>query len=148
MANEAQRAKWRDSQARWRNSPRNKEKEKKRRNRARERELFAAKKRNLETWPQTVISHIRSRAKQQGREFDLVVSDIVVPDICPVLGIPLIAGAEAPLDNRPSIDRFDNNRGYTKDNIRVISHRANHLKRDATVDEMRRILHYMEGDVS
>jgi len=122
--------------------------EKKRRNRKREAELFAAKKRNLKTWPQTVMSLIRSRARNTGRSFDLCASDIIVPEVCPVLGITLIAGAEAPLNNRPSVDRFDNRLGYTKDNIRVISYRANQLKRDATVDEIRRILHYMEGDVS
>jgi hypothetical protein len=113
-----------------------------------ERRRHAILRRDLKTWPRVAIAHIRKRARDTGREFDLVSSDIVVPEICPVLGIPLIAGAEAPLHNRPSVDRFDNERGYTKDNIHVISHRANHLKRDATVDEIRRLLHYMEGDVS
>lgn len=112
-----------------------------------ERRRNAERRRDLKTWPKMAINSIRSRAKEQGREFDLKPDDIIVPDICPVLGIPLMAGAETPLSNRPSVDRFDNSRGYTKDNIRVISYRANQLKRDATVDEIRRILHYMEGDV-
>jgi hypothetical protein len=38
--------------------------------------------------------------------------------------------------NAPSIDRIDNNKGYTKDNIMVISRRANILKKDATFDEL------------
>lgn len=50
-------------------------------------------------------------------------------------------------DDSPSIDRFDNALGYVKGNIRVISTRANLLKRDATVDEVRRLLAYMEGRV-
>lgn len=122
-----------------------KEEIKQRRNRKREAELSAAKRRDLKTWPLMAIHGIRSRARKENRECSILPEDIVVPDFCPVLGIPLMAGSEAPLDNRPSVDRFDNSRGYIKDNIRVISYRANQLKRDATVDEVRRILHYMEG---
>jgi len=51
------------------------------------------------------------------------------------------------LRDTPSVDRFDNTKGYTRDNIRVISLRANLLKKDATVDEVRKLLVYMEGGV-
>lgn len=48
----------------------------------------------------------------------------------------------------PSIDRFDNSRGYTPDNIRVISLRANIIKSDATADEVEAVLNYMRGDTA
>ena len=48
-------------------------------------------------------------------------------------------------DRTPSLDRFVPNLGYVKGNIRVISFRANRLKSDATIDEMRQVLAYMEG---
>lgn len=38
----------------------------------------------------------------------------------------------------------DNNRGYVPGNIRVISNRANLLKSDATVEELRKVIDYME----
>jgi hypothetical protein len=48
----------------------------------------------------------------------------------------------------PSVDKFDNDRGYVKGNVNVISNRANVLKNDATVAEMRAVLTYMEGGIA
>ena len=78
----------------------------------------------------------RSRARRKGIEFDLLLEDIVIPEQCPVLGIPM---------DHPSLDRFDPTRGYTADNVRVISMRANMIKNDATVEDLERILAYMRS---
>ena len=78
----------------------------------------------------------KHRAAATGREFDLVIEDITIPDICPALGTPM---------KSPSIDRKDNNKGYTKDNIMVISRRANVIKSDATIEELEAILRYMKA---
>lgn len=91
----------------------------------------------------------RQRAKRSDLEFNITKEDIVIPDTCPVLGIPIRAGkgrqVDVPkeqrklvgaTDNSPSVDRIDNSKGYTKDNIRVISWRANYLKNNATLDEL------------
>lgn len=40
----------------------------------------------------------------------------------------------------PSLDRLDSSKGYVKGNVRVISKRANQLKNNATVEEMRMVL--------
>lgn len=91
----------------------------------------------------------RNRAKTLGIEFDLEINDIIVPDICPVLGIKLEwgrgskTGFNAP--NAPSVDRFDPKQGYTKRNILVMSNRANILKRDGTLMEFKAIVRFMEG---
>lgn len=77
----------------------------------------------------------KSRAAANGREFNIELSDICIPDQCPVLGIPMA---------RPSIDRIDNNKGYVKGNVRVISYRANVLKNNATVEEIRLVLADLE----
>jgi hypothetical protein len=41
--------------------------------------------------------------------------------------------------NAPSIDRIDNSKGYTKDNIMIVSTKLNLLKKDATIDELIKI---------
>lgn len=76
----------------------------------------------------------RGRAKAKGWDHDITLEDIMIPDLCPVLGIPMESA---------SLDRFDNRLGYVKGNVRVISTRANELKRDATLEEMQAIVAYM-----
>lgn len=87
------------------------------------------------------LHQIKCRCKRDGLEFDLEEKDIVVPEVCPVLNIPIKRNDGSGWHNdSPSVDRIDNNRGYTKDNIRVISNRANRLKCDATLEELELIL--------
>jgi len=43
-----------------------------------------------------------------------------------------------------SIDRIDSNKGYSYDNIRIISHYANHLKNVGNIEQMRILLRYMD----
>jgi hypothetical protein len=43
-----------------------------------------------------------------------------------------------------SIDRIDSNKGYSYDNIRIISQYANQLKNVGSIDQMRRLLRYMD----
>lgn len=43
-----------------------------------------------------------------------------------------------------SIDRVDNTKGYTVNNVSFICHRCNALKSDATVDELLAIVAYMQ----
>ncbi len=88
------------------------------------------------------------RAEQKGIEFSLSIEDIVIPDICPVLGIPLQFSDGTNLErnlNAPSVDRFDNTKGYTKENIRIISRRANGLKSDGTIEEFKKLLKYLKS---
>ena len=84
-------------------------------------------------------SSCRARARRQGVEFSLQVSDIVIPDVCPVLGIKLDTRLSRRGDSRASVDRINPSGGYTPDNTVVVSWRANRLKSDATLDELARI---------
>lgn len=60
-------------------------------------------------------------------DFDLHPSDITVPEVCPVLGIPIIVGA----------GKFNHN--CPRDNVLVISCRANTIKCDATPEELKKV---------
>jgi len=85
----------------------------------------------------------RRRAKEKGWDFDLKRKEIIIPDVCPVLQIPLYFTPGKQTPNSPSFDRLDNNQGYTKANVRVISWRANELKRNATLQELINVVLYM-----
>jgi hypothetical protein len=83
----------------------------------------------------------KSRATKKKWEFNIEPSDIVIPEFCPVLGIRLQSNSRSgPIHSSPTIDRIDSSLGYVKGNIRVISHRANQLKSNATVDELEKII--------
>jgi hypothetical protein len=90
----------------------------------------------------------RQRAKRRGIPFDLKPADIVIPETCPVLGIPLFRGVGTLGPNSPSIDQVVIGKGYVPNNICVISHRANALKRDGTVEELEKVIAYMKGSPS
>ena len=70
--------------------------------------------------------------------------DIIIPSHCPVLGIPLYFMPEHRTDNSPSVDRVDNSRGYEPDNIMVISFRANFLRANATLAELKALALFYE----
>jgi hypothetical protein len=91
----------------------------------------------------------KKRAAEKNLVFTITVQDIAIPERCPVLGIKLRAGvgggtvSVARLENSPTLDRIDNDKGYTPDNIAVISLRANNLKRDASLYEMQCLAYHM-----
>jgi hypothetical protein len=76
----------------------------------------------------------RRRATLNNLDFDLVEDDIIVPTHCPILGIPLVNTRPRGDSRRDiaSLDRVDPTKGYTKDNIEVISWLANTMKNNAT----------------
>lgn len=82
----------------------------------------------------------KDRARVNNMEFSITIKDIVVPDICPALGIPLFRSKGKPTDNSPSLDRLDSSKGYIKGNVNVISMKANRMKSNATLAELESLL--------
>jgi hypothetical protein len=94
---------------------------------------------------QVLFNNAKMRAKSRDLPFDLSVSDIVVPEFCPVLGVKLEVAVGHAKANSPSIDRIDPSKGYTRDNICVISYKANTIKNDATLEQLREVVRYVES---
>lgn len=92
-----------------------------------------------------LLKKAKRRANEKNIEFSLLLDDLVIPKICPVLGIEIKVGDGKVMPYSPSIDRIDNNKGYIKDNVRIISWRANSLKSDANIDELRALLRDAES---
>lgn len=96
----------------------------------------------------------KNRAKKSGIVFTITAEDVVVPDVCPILSIPLIKDTEYILNsehksqlnlpNYPSIDRIIPELGYVKGNVAVISWRANNLKSNATLHELESVVQWMK----
>lgn len=88
-----------------------------------------------------LLRNAKDRAKARGVPFSLKVTDITIPEVCPIFGTPLSIHD----DNRwtsPSIDRIVPAKGYVRENIIVVSMRANWLKGDGTIEELERIVEF------
>lgn len=85
-----------------------------------------------------IHTQLRNRAKRRGIEFDLDVEDIVLPDLCPVLGVAMSLGTGSGKRSwhSYSVDRIDPSKGYVKGNIQIVCMRANVMKNDASVEEL------------
>lgn len=93
----------------------------------------------------SLLKGAKRRASKKNLEFHLYEQDIFIPEFCPILGLRLAVNKDFVKSNSPSLDRKDSTKGYTKDNVHVISHRANCLKSDATKEELLKVIKYLEG---
>jgi hypothetical protein len=72
------------------------------------------------------------------------MDDVVVPDRCPVLGIPLVVGVGVVGPNSPTLDKIIPALGYVPGNVVVISHRANSIKHNATSTELFAVARWLQ----
>lgn len=86
----------------------------------------------------------RNRATARGLPFDLELSDIQIPDVCPVFGTAFVFGHP---ELSASLDRLVPSRGYVKGNVTVISRLANTIKNCSTPAQIRRVSEWMEANV-
>ena len=95
----------------------------------------------------SLLHNAKMRANALGLPFNITVEDVVIPEQCPVLGVKLcwIRGRGRTQPDTPSLDRMNPSLGYVKGNVRVISWRANCLKRDGTLEEFEAIVAYMRA---
>jgi len=93
-----------------------------------------------------LLNNAKRRSEKYNLEFDLTIDDINIPEFCPVLGIKIGVGIKQ-WDGSPTIDRIDNTKGYTKDNIKIISWKANNLKSFGTIEDFEKILKYMKENL-
>jgi hypothetical protein len=85
-----------------------------------------------------MLARAKQRARDKGLEFDLTAADVVIPSVCPILGMPLEhkKGSPGGAHNSPALDRIDNTKGYVRGNVIVISHLANMMKSSATPEQL------------
>ena len=93
----------------------------------------------------------KSWAKTRGIEFNLDAKylESIWTGVCPVLGLALNmpmkdAKGRGSL-NTAHLDRFDPKKGYIKGSVAWVSGRANRIKYDATLEELKSLVSWMEG---
>ena len=86
----------------------------------------------------TLLNSARSNAKKKGIEFNIILEDIVLPELCPFFNFPLTCiRGEGRIPSNYSIDRIDSSKGYIKGNIQIISNLANVMKNNATIFQLK-----------
>ena len=105
----------------------------------------------VKNYKRQILHRAKERALSKNLEFSLLESDIIIPEVCPILEVPLKIGTRGDYEYSPSIDRIDNTKGYTKDNIQIISKKANSMKNSATFKELesfcKNILRYSPNNI-
>jgi hypothetical protein len=86
----------------------------------------------------------KANATKVGYTWSVSFGELEWPSKCPILGIELDYFAETRQENSPSFDRIDNNLGYDRGNVVILSWRANRIKNDGTPYEHRAIADYLE----
>jgi len=90
----------------------------------------------------------KRRAQQENLPFEITVTDLRVPEFCPILGIALSRHNTKFEDNSPSIDKVIPHLGYIKGNVAIISWRANKIKQDASFEELFKIAGWVKAWVN
>lgn len=88
-----------------------------------------------------LLNSARARSRKYGYEFNLTEADIILPKYCPLLGIEMFVteSRKGSKHSSFSLDRIDSSKGYTKDNVWVISHKANSMKSDSNYEDFKKM---------
>ena len=95
-----------------------------------------------------LVNASKQRAKNKDREHTITVEDVkeIYPQdgCCPIFGMKLEFNNAGFRETSPSIDRIDSTKGYTPDNIQIISWKANRVKGYATLQELEMLFAYLK----
>lgn len=114
-----------------------------------------AKKADPSMFGKTEYTALKARSKEKGYDFDLTADYIqglfdACGGVCQQTGLPFDMnlgtkgkGNRNPL--RPSVDRIDSNRGYVKDNVRIVLSIVNTMKADWPDDVVENVVKAWAG---
>jgi hypothetical protein len=104
----------------------------------------ARKKMRCDNPTRLIWLETKKRAKKRNIPFEIDISDIVIPKICPILGLELSFGIGRVHDESPSLDRIIPEMGYVKGNCYIISSKANRMKQENTLETLEKIISYIK----
>jgi hypothetical protein len=86
-----------------------------------------------------LLANAKQRAKAKRIPCTIKLTDIMIPNQCPLLDIPIVRGVAKLHDGSPTLDRVRNNLGYVPGNVVVISYAANRAKGNLTSADLLRL---------
>jgi len=111
------------------------------------REYQRNRRQNFDYRLQMLVNASKQRAKNKNRENTITIEDVkaIYPKdgCCPIFGIKLEFNNAGFRETSPSIDRIDSSKGYTPDNIQIISWKANRIKGYASKQDLEMLLAFM-----
>ena len=99
-------------------------------------------------WASSTFQNARKRALRKGVPFSITRQDLLdaLTDKCPVFGTVFdFIGAGRITPESPSLDRARPELGYVRDNIAIISMKANAIKQNATWEQVRAVADWMQN---
>lgn len=90
----------------------------------------------------------KSRAAKLGVPFSITADDVVIPELCPVLGVPMELGGKTVRKTSPSLDRVIPSLGYVPGNVKVISNYANIIKQGHSLEDLRQRAQALRGQLA
>lgn len=95
-----------------------------------------------------LLRSAKQRASKQGIPFDITISDFDIPEYCPLLNIKLVKHIGdrqgGTYEDSPSIDKIIPELGYVRGNVWVVSNKANRIKNNATLEELKLLIKNLE----
>lgn len=110
-----------------------------------EKAAYDRKRRAKLGFPYEMWKAAKKRARRLDLPFNIVYQDIVIPELCPVFGTPLVHGKGKSSWASPTLDRFRPELGYVKGNIAVICNSANSMKRYYTTEQVGLLYNWMKS---
>ena len=92
-----------------------------------------------------------NKCREQGIPFDITADDLMpAPLKCPVFGFKLdwYKDGRGGADDSPSIDRLIPEKGYVPGNVTLISLKANRIKNDSDLSELRMVADWVEAQIT
>ncbi len=104
----------------------------------------------LSNLPQVMLQSIKSRCVKENITFDLDLDYLISiwpkDHTCPVFGCKLTRNKRGESrDTSASADRIIPEKGYVKGNVAIVSFKANRMKNNGTVEDLRKVLHFYEN---
>tara|TARA_R100001509_G_C4789457_1_gene189244 strand:- start:65 stop:700 length:636 start_codon:yes stop_codon:yes gene_type:complete len=98
-----------------------------------------------------IYKSAKKRAKERGKIFNIDLEYLEsiggIPDVCPILKIPLKLSGSKVTKNSPNLDEIRHGEGYIKGNVRIVSQEFNRKKGDLSIEFLDTLKQYIKGEI-